>query len=1350
MNTALSINILQRAPARMSGAALLVMVNFLSFSGTAFAATSPSQVPLFTAVAGATPNLMLILDNSGSMGFEFQEGYEVDNSCKDGVGNNCNSKKICPTGYTSNTSINGTNPVLYVASLNKGQYKCNNSSGTSVVITPLDYYTAGWYQMRSTQINTQYYNPATTYLARVDANNTPLVNNLIFVDNQSSSKFTYTAPKGGYTWNDSNYTPTYTEYTGTAPATAKFTYVLCADQACANRTVVDLDSTLSGVVTLPSTHSRTDCGPVAMTCPASQEMRNILNWYKWYRNRVSAVTTAMGQALQGYENKFRIGYGQFNKINANSYNSATSIERGVRYFRDDSSTKQWKSDFYKWIYQDVIAAGGTPSHQAYSLAAKYYRRTNDTSKGNPWKNDPEQTDAESASQDLSCRRAYTILFSDGAWSTDSGTNLPGDKYTSKTGTNFSGNPNGNPATLQYKPQGANGYNSGDLSTRVTARNMYIPYSDGGNKGYNGLADLAANYFWNTDFSLILDNNVPSIPGQYNPTFWQNMTTFTIGWGLTPTGERTDITGGKLTWQQINDYRSAWLTGATSYTQPDWSDGKTVDLNTGSGGGTYPELRVNDFIRAGFAGGGKAYSVYSGDDVRRALNDALSSMVGSGNDAGVAVSGNSGEFQTLNGQLKYTTEYQTADNTGDIKSFKLNANGGYAAVDSSGRPIPQWSANAKMPAVNNRKIFALSSYDASSPSTSASLRQELNYNTKLSALPSDFIPLLNADSKQKTDESFVRYMLGQDAGPTNVDGMPYRMRPLPIGASVNSAPAFVGGRVDMGYGDHGSVDGKADYPTYLSNKKNLPATIFSATNDGKVHVLNAAKTDTEVTVSGVAVPAGTELASFMPKGAMARQIDLANPAYHFSYVLDGPVVEDDIYASAAGSLPGTAASAGWQQLVFGTGGRGGTFMYGLRSPMNTADRVPTKDDFLWQLDANTSGYGAMSFITNSPTSGQLDDGSWVVLTSSGHYAGAGKQVGLYVVNALTGKQKAFIALPTSYNNTATAMKNRGLGGVVAVRDTNRKIVAAYAGDANGNLWRFDLRSSKFTVSYNRPVFTTPGGSAQPIYAAPTWQAHPGDGGATCAFSATTQCGAIVVVGTGILLDEDDLAAPANRQAIYGIWDKTPIGGDDVGSATQVTVGDLVEQTIDLASVKAGTGTEGTNRSFYQVSTNSVNWTTKKGWMLKLGVITYPGVMTNGERVVGDLANLGSSVQIASFLPADKNMTIESCTASSSLPNNVYLVDALTGKNKYSFDQNSDGVADFYSIVSISSGGFTRGNMTSSNAIGKVNEGDVELKPKADCTNEIGYYTGVGGTVKGFDACPAQSWRRSWRQVVSPPF
>jgi hypothetical protein len=63
------------------------------------------------------------------------------------------------------------------------------------------------------------------------------------------------------------------------------------------------------------------------------------------------------------------------------------------------------------------------------------------------------------------------------------------------------------------------------------------------------------------------------------------------------------------------------------------------------------------------------------------------------------------------------------------------------------------------------------------------------------------------------------------------------------------------------------------------------------------------------------------------------------------------------------------------------------------------------------------------------------------------------MGLYVMDALTGAQKYFLEIPAGYT-----AGNRGLGGVVGVRDINRRLVAAYAGDALGNLWRFDLRSS----------------------------------------------------------------------------------------------------------------------------------------------------------------------------------------------------------------------------------------------------------------------------------------------------
>lgn len=1299
----------------LTAAGLLVAwIAALLPNGDALAATAPSQVPLYSAVPGAKPNLMLALDNSGSMGYEFPDSYTLTNSCKG------NSGQVLISGdWRSCSGRNGN-----------GQYY-------------------GWYSMRSSDFNLQYYNPAIRYLPRVNPDGTAQTNPIKFVDNQSSGQFVYSVPNGNYSINSGNdLFPQYTEGT-----TGTFTYVRCPGGDCnaSNRVQVDITPTGPATVTLPATNNRTDCGVNATTCAQAVELKNILNWYYWYRNRSMAVGTAIGQALQSYENKFRIGYLQFNAKSyecdrrgcAYEYPASSSIKQGVRYFRDGTGGN-WKTDLYTWLY-GIVPAGGTPSHQALSLAADYYSGTNKyanstdpRSFGNPWKNDPTSTGSESA-QDLSCRRSFAIVLSDGAWNSGTSKNA-GTQWASIAGTaNQDGNPGGNPAALKYDPAGATGWNNATLATRLKARNYYIPYSDG-KVSSNGLADFAANLFWNVDFSATLGNNILPLDGQNNPTFWQNITTYTIGWGLTPSGDAG--TNGGLTWAQINKYNNDWLAGSTTLTKPSWADGKTsVNLNDSS---TSDSLRVNDFIRAGFTGGGRAYSVYSGDDVRRAIDNALSSMVGSGNDAGVAVSGNSSEFQTLENQFKYTTEYQTSDNSGDIKAFALDANGGYANVDkSTGKPIPAWSANAKMPELKSRKIFALSSYDASAPSKSASLRQELNSSTTLSSLPSDLQALLNANKLQRTDSSFIRYLLGEDPQ-TDVNGSIYRSRKQPIGASVNSPPVFVGGRIDMGYNIYGTVDGSGSYGTYKTKKTSRPPTIFAATNNGKVHVLNAAKTDTALT----GIPSGTELAEFMPKGAMASQIDLANTNFRFRYTLDGPLVEQDVF-DKKGETPASGAET-WRQLVLGTGGRAGSFMYGLESPINESDRTPTKDHFLWELDNKTTGYGDLANVTNNPAAGQLDDGTWVMLTGSGHYAGAGKKVGLYVVEALTGKLKKFIPLPTGFGNDDTANGgNRGLGGVVAVRDTTRRIVAAYAGDANGNLWRFDLRTSRFVVSYGRPLFTTPGGKTQPIYAAPTWQTHPGDGSA-CAYSSSKQCGAIVVVGTGILLDEDDLAAPARKQGIYGIWDQTPIGSDDKAGFNKVAATDLVEQTIDLNSVKDGSGQLETGKKFYAVSANAVDWKTKKGWFLNLGVIVYDGAMANGERVVGDLSNLGSSVMITSFLPEDRNLGLESCTATGSLPNIIYVLDALTGKNKNSFDIDSNGTFDTYSVVSIPAGGFTRGNVSSRNMIGQPNEGRPDLKPDPDCTNETGYLTGVGGTQKVGDGCAAKGWRRSWRPVVSPPF
>ncbi|GMN82086.1 hypothetical protein GmRootV512_62950 [Variovorax sp. V512] len=55
-------------------------------------------------------------------------------------------------------------------------------------------------------------------------------------------------------------------------------------------------------------------------------------------------------------------------------------------------------------------------------------------------------------------------------------------------TNYDGKPSGSAAKFKYDPKGAPARDSLDLPQRLSARNLYIPYSDGGTSS-NGFADL---------------------------------------------------------------------------------------------------------------------------------------------------------------------------------------------------------------------------------------------------------------------------------------------------------------------------------------------------------------------------------------------------------------------------------------------------------------------------------------------------------------------------------------------------------------------------------------------------------------------------------------------------------------------------------------------------------------------------------------------------------------------------------------------------------------------------------------------------------------------------------------------
>lgn len=1391
----------------------------LFFSSPVTAATVPAQIPLLTSVAGAKPNMMITLDNSGSMIWAYTDSYSVTSKvktkgkyCEDygddesangapSASNQCktlvrisNNKSFC----VLRAVYDGwrTDPVRYrdfddVYASSRSD--CNNSrSGGAYIGGEYDVYDfvqqspgvgikedSPWYAQRSADVNAVYYNPRTTYLPRVDAAGVPLpiTDGVVFVSNQDGSSSL----------------PTQVTYTTTSSSTPGFTWVTCPDvirnangdeTGCKGSTLTEVTIKPGSPtsIVLPADHRRTDC-PTGI-CTNAQEITNIVNWNRYYYNRASAMATSIGLALSNpvYKNRLRIGYYSINNGgNSNSLQPGVNVTspdrlRGVRL-----SSLANNAELYSWLYgSGSTPNGGTPLHNSVIKIADYYKVLG-TSVENPWASDPSKKSNNSDNKELSCRRSFNLLFSDGAWNegTYAGEGSNANDFTDAP-TAISGTVDGAAVSFKYKAKG-------DASDTK----LYTPY---GSSRVGGLADLTATYAWKQDFRTSLDNKI--IPTDGKPMFWQNMITYTVGYMIAPSGANKS---SGLTFEQIADYSAYYKKYGYTAAQnaglvPTWA----------TGDGSEP-ARVDDFIQAGFTGGGAGYSVTTSDDIKRTFDAITSDILNSeGKDAGVAASSSgSGANSLSTSAVKFTTEYKTIDNTGDIKAYKLDADGKVVdAKPSTATEIdPLWSARKVLADtiqsksnVTWRKLFSFDSA-TSSPVTLANGTATLPVIT--AAVASRLDPL-GFFSSTNDKSNLIKYILGDDSQSSAL-GTPLRQRKSLVAASVNSAPVLASDGLNMGYdaslAPGVNVDGKTTYGkgvvandfsggvltgaplNFLGKKTAYPSNLYSANNDGLVHVFNGAKITDETTLAtnaidaaGNVLSAGQEVAAFMPMGVGSKLKKFASPSYSFEYVLDGPMSEEDIYDAR------TVGSEKWRHILYGTSGRAdagdlgtGRFIYALDAPFNDVtggkNRIPDASSFLWERSWPDLGY-----VSNLPSAGQLSAeanggnaataNKWVVLSNSGHYTATGKS-GLYVLDALTGEQIAFI--PT----TSGVPTGRGLGGVSVVRDRARRIVAAYAGDAVGNLWRFNLGT---TFSATK-IFTTE--NSRPIYGAPAWQLARGGkysgsftlNGAGGTSTTATQCssdkrdgkcGTIVVFGTGMMLDEDDRANSAT-QAIYGVWDPTPINAQQVSTVFPIGTA-LLEQTM------VSTGTKVANDTgidyFYSVSRNAIDYNAAhNGWKLQLGSLAN----ATGERVIADAANLGSAVAIYSTIIKPASASDEElCTKGNAAPNLIYILNGRDGAGTYGFRTSKLGAPVPYSVGYLESGGFSRGIAYQDSGSGGKREVSIETVGKTtekildddatlkDCTKTTSDALGANsGPAYLLDGCAAQGWLRSWRPVLNPP-
>ncbi len=390
-------SIAHRFPLKRSS--VVVMCALMTHLTVAEAVTIP-LVPL-QAINSAEPNIMMILDDSGSMQWEAMP-----------------------------------DEITYIDYL----YPRPNSlyGGSTYTTTAVDSRSTNRYArlLRSAGVNKVYYDPTITYIpwSNPDGSLWPNAAPTAALNNPANAargtrNLTIDLTEYSNWRNDSS---TDTGYQTYYPATY-FTYNGGGIWNAGSYTRVQIKP---GNAPFPKAATRTDCA--GATCSYDEEIQNFANWYTYYRSRILTARAGIGRAFALQGNNVRVGFGAINKDSTTVDGVSTStIILGVRQF-----TGTDRNNFFDRLYNWPIPTSGTPLRQALDDTGKYYMRTD--SRG-PWSSTP----GVSGGTDYTCRQSYTILMTDGYWN-GSGASSPADANTDGTSGPSHSGPNGQ--TYSYVAQ----------------------------------------------------------------------------------------------------------------------------------------------------------------------------------------------------------------------------------------------------------------------------------------------------------------------------------------------------------------------------------------------------------------------------------------------------------------------------------------------------------------------------------------------------------------------------------------------------------------------------------------------------------------------------------------------------------------------------------------------------------------------------------------------------------------------------------------------------------------------------------------------------------------------------------
>jgi type IV pilus assembly protein PilY1 len=491
-------------------------------TGSAAAQTGPAQAPLLSRDGGGVkPNVMLTMDDSGSMLFQHMPETQAV------VG-----------AFTLNTPV-GSRSINFDPSDNGSQARLTGLfDGTVAAVPGSD----NWRQrfMRSADTNTIYYNSEVRYLpwVRSDGSRYPAASFVAAkVDPEPAVGSSVDLSSVRSLNADWCFDGTRVNCNGTSTVVYNpgLYYRLRRDASGAyldpalatSYTEYNLNTSTS----FNKYSERTDCAGAA--CSQAEERQNFANWFVYYRSRLLFAKAAVGEALYNTDDKFRFGYGRINKTNSTAIDGY-SIRTIVSGVRDYTATR--KDELLSWLYAMPVS-GSTPLRRAMQDIGTYYSNESQTG---PWSDVPGSSTVVASQK--TCRRAYHMLVTDGYWNDSTGSG----------GLTAVGNADGANGPTITGPGRSYRY----LSS--------LPFSD---TRSDQLADYAMRY-WNRDLQPNIANKV--VPSAADPSFWQSMTNFTIGLGvrglLDPATDLPALTSGAKSWgtDQIDDLWHAALNSRGEY------------------------------------------------------------------------------------------------------------------------------------------------------------------------------------------------------------------------------------------------------------------------------------------------------------------------------------------------------------------------------------------------------------------------------------------------------------------------------------------------------------------------------------------------------------------------------------------------------------------------------------------------------------------------------------------------------------------------------------------------------------------------------------------------------------------